>query len=333
MTETFPAPLTLGPTDLPESETVAVLDGAILATADVAPLEIGGPGAVTCMQGILTNDVEKPGDGSYSYGAVLTPKGMIVSDLWFARTAGGVSLRVPRARLSALRDVLVRSLPPRLARVTDLSADHVVQHLAGPEALAVAGRAGLAVPEEGRIASAVIGGMMAVVARPEQAPFALEILTSGANAGSLRARLVNAGAHDGSPTALAFARIISGWPGIDAEIDERTLPQEVRLDEHGGVSYTKGCYVGQETVARMHFRGHANRMLRGLVWEDEPDPGDPAVMQDEKPRGRVSSLAWVPSLDRWIGLGILRREVDFDEPVVAAGHLARALALPFPLNA
>lgn len=333
MTESLPAPFVLGPDALPEAETVAVLDGALVATADVAPLEVSGPGAVACIQGLLTNDVEKPGDGSYGYGAILTPKGMIVTDLWSARSAGGVSLRVPRQRLDAVQEVLQRSLPPRLARVTDLSADHVLQKVTGPEALEVAGRAGLAVPEEGRIASAVIGGMMAVVARPEHAPFALEIFTSGANALQLRDRLIEAGAQPGSAASLAFARVLAGWPGLDAEIDGRTLPQEVRLDEHGGVSYTKGCYVGQETVARLHFRGHTNRALRGLVWEDEPDPDDAVVSQEDKPRGRVSSMVWVPSLDRWLGLGMLRREVDFDEPVIAAGHLARALPLPFPLSA
>ena len=54
------------------------------------------------------------------------------------------------------------------------------------------------------------------------------------------------------------------------EIVEKTLVQEVRYDEIGGVSYTKGCYTGQETVARLHFRGHTNRELRGLRWMSAP---------------------------------------------------------------
>jgi folate-binding protein YgfZ len=182
------------------------------------------------------------------------------------------------------------------------------------------------------VATAVIGGMLAVVARPEAAPFAIEILTSNANVPAVRGRLTDAGAVDGSPIALEFARVLAGWPGLDAEIDDRTLPQEVRFDEFGGVSYTKGCYVGQETVARVHFRGRTNRGLRGLVWDDAPIPDDPIVRQHDKPRGRVSSIAWVPSLDRWLGLGLLRREVDLEEPITAAGQPARALPLPFPLS-
>ena len=80
-----------------------------------------------------------------------------------------------------------------------------------------------------------------------------------------RARSTGAGATGGTSEDREAARILAGWPRLGAEIEERTLPQEVRYDEIGGVSYTKGCYTGQETVARLHFRGHTNRELRGLA--------------------------------------------------------------------
>jgi len=330
----IPSPFVLGPYAIQSADADAVLDGAAVAEAALCPLEIAGAGAVSCMQGLLTADIEKPGEGSYGYGGVLTPKGMIVTDLWVARTATGVSLRVAREAAPRLLEVLYRSLPPRLARVIDLSGDHRILRVVGPEGIAVATAAGVAIPAEGRIASAVIGGMMAIVARPaEPAPFAIEILTSAANTSALRARLREAGAHDGSVHTLELARVLRGWPRLGAEIDDRTLPQEVRFDELGGVSYTKGCYVGQETVARLHFRGHANRVLRGLVWEDAPDATQPLVFQDEKPRGRVTSLAWVHGLDRWVGLGILRREVDLDRAVVACAQAATVSTLPFPMDA
>jgi len=333
-TPEIPTPFVLGPYAIQAADADAVLDGAAVAEAPVDPLEIAGAGAVSCMQGLLTADIEKPGEGSYGYGGVLTPKGMIVTDLWVARTATGVSLRVPREAAPQLLDILHRSLPPRLARVIDLSGDHRVLRVVGPEGLAVAAKAGIAIPADGRIASAVIGGMMAIVSRPvEQAPFVIEVLTSAANTPAVRRRLHEAGAHDGSAHTLELARILRGWPRLGAEIDDRTLPQEVRFDELGGVSYTKGCYVGQETVARLHFRGHANRVLRGLVWEDAPDAEQPLVIQDDKPRGRVTSLAWVSGLDRWVGLGILRREVDLDRTVMACGQAATVSLLPFPMDA
>src|SRR5207244_10772940 len=79
---------------------------------------------------------------------------------------------------------------------------------------------------------------------------------------------------------------------------DRTMPQEGRDDELGGVSYTKGCYTGQETVSRLHFRGHTNRYLRGLMFDAEPAatpaPGWTAVTHLDRDVGRVTSLAWVP---------------------------------------
>jgi folate-binding protein YgfZ len=121
-------------------------------------------------------------------------------------------------------------------------------------------------------------------------------------------------------------------------MDEKTIPQEVRFDEIGGVSYTKGCYTGQETVSRLHFRGHTNRQLRGLLFETDPPAvpatGWSAVMHDEHDVGRVTSIAWLPDgggsvLGRWIGLAMLRREVPVDAVVRAAGREARVIALPF----
>jgi tRNA-modifying protein YgfZ len=334
MPDDLPQPLVIGPDAVSAEDAGAILDHALVADAEVVVLDVSGPGAVACMQGLLTCDIEKPGEGSYLYGGLLTPKGMLITDLWVGRGTGGVTLRVPRAGAAPMLEVLRRSLPPRLARVADLSAEHAVLRLVGPAALDVAARAGLAVPAEGRVASAVGGGMLAVVAQPAvRGPFALEVLTSAANAGKLRQRFADAGARVGAPIALDLARALAGWPGLGAEIDDRTLPQEVRFDELGGVSYTKGCYVGQETVARLHFRGHANRNLRGLVWDDAPDPVDPSLSQDDKPRGRVTSLLWVPSLERWLGLGIVRREVDLDRPVLAGGQPATAVALPFALAA
>lgn len=334
MTTELPQPFVLGPYAVQSGDAEAVFDGAAVAEAPLAPLEITGAGAIACMQGLVTTDLDNPGEGSFGYGAVLTPKGMIISDLWVARTASGVSLRVPHEATARLLEVLHRSLPPRLARVIDLSADHRILRIVGPEALAVAAKAGIGVPSEGKIASTVVGGMMAVVARPpEQAPFAVEIMTSAANAVTLRERLSAAGAHQGSEHTLELARVLCGWPRLGAEIDDRTLPQEVRFDELGGLSYTKGCYVGQETVARLHFRGHSNRVLRGLVWEDAPNPEEPVILHDEKPRGRVTSLAWLHGLDRWVGLGIVRREVEIEQTVLAGGLPAAVTALPFPLDA
>src|SRR5260370_4092890 len=123
----------------------ALRSGAVLARADVAVLALTGPGAVTCFQGLLTNDLEQPGDGAFLYGALLTPKGMIVVDGWAARLGATVSYTVPAVEGGRERalGIFTRSVPPRLARVSDRTADVAVYRLAGPGALAVAIAAGL----------------------------------------------------------------------------------------------------------------------------------------------------------------------------------------------
>ena len=318
--------------------------GAIVARADVATVDLTGSGqnAITCFQGLLTNDIEKPGDGAFVYGALLTAKGMIVVDGWAARLGSRVRFTVPAEGRDRTLALLQRSMPPRLARFADRTDEIAVLRLAGGSghALAILGAAGLPVPPLPQHAvESTAGGVRVEVARTaDPAPFVFQITTRADQLDAIQNRLLDAGAHGATAAALELARMLAGWPGLAAEIDEKTIPQEVRFDEIGGVSYTKGCYTGQETVSRLHFRGHANRHLRGLLFEADP-PAAPAsgwsaVTYDERDVGRVTSIAWLPDgggslLGRWIGLAIVRREVPVGAMVRAAGREARVVDLPF----
>jgi folate-binding protein YgfZ len=238
--------------------------------------------------------------------------------------------------------ILQRSVPPRLARFSDRTEDTAVLRLAGGggHVVAVMGAAGFPVPHTpNRVMEGSAGGVPVEVARTSDgAPFVFQVTVAAAQLAAMQRRLVDAGAHTATPAALELVRILAGWPRLGSEVDEKTIPQEVRFDEIGGVSYTKGCYTGQETVSRLHFRGHANRHLRGLLFETDP-PAAPAsgwsaVTQDERDVGRVSSIAWLPDgggsvLGRWIGLAIVRREVPVGATVRAAGREARIVELPF----
>ena len=101
----------------------------------------------------------------------------------------------------------------------------------------------------------------------------------------------------------------------------------MRYDEIGGVSYTKGCYTGQETVARLHFRGHTNRELRGLRWNAVPPLDDRGITRDGKEVGSVRSTLELD--DRVLGLVMIRREVGPGDVVLAGGMEATVLGLPF----
>src|SRR5439155_1517542 len=103
--------------------------GAVLAAAEVGIITLTGPGALECVQGLLTSDLDKPGDGGFVYGALLTPKGMIVVDGWAARQGAEVRFTTPAPGEAVA--LFTHSVPPRLARVGDRSADYAVLRLAG----------------------------------------------------------------------------------------------------------------------------------------------------------------------------------------------------------
>jgi len=319
----------------------ALRAGALIARAEVGVVELDGKGAVTCLQGLLTNDIEKPGDGAFVYGALLTPKGMVVVDGWAERVGSAVRMTVPIPGPERALAIFTRSVPPRLARSSDRSGSLAVLRLTGAHTLAIAEAAQMVIPTApGRSVAGTVDGVPCQIARTsEGAPFQLQITVPVAEADRIASRVAHAGALSAEADALSLARIVAGWPDLRSEVDEHTLPQEIRLDTIGGVSYTKGCYTGQETVSRLHFRGHVNRGLVGLEFDSEPARVDtlPILLLD-KTVGRVSSVAWLPDggtlaapSGRWIGLGIVRHEVAPGEVVHTAGVEARIVQLPFTL--
>lgn len=298
-------------------------EGAVAVRSQPAVFEVRGPGALACLQGLLTNDIEKPGDGSLVYGAVLTPKGAIIADLWLFRAAGRFLLLTEPEGRQAAWDLLRRSLPPRLATVEDRTGALTAAWLYGmalEESLVHGGLSSL--PEEGKVTTV---GELLLARGPAGAPFRGVLLGPEL---ALVGALDGAALPEGDDDDREAARILAGWPRMGREIQDRTLVQEVRFDEIGGVSYTKGCYTGQETVARLHFRGHVNRELRGLAWDGTPALADRvAADADGREVGTVRSLLAVPG---WLlGLAPLRREVEPGTKIVAGGHSATVVSLPF----
>jgi len=301
-----------------------LVSGAVAVDMPFTVLDVTGPGALQCLQGLVTNDLVKPGPGTVTWGALLTPKGMIESDLWALRHGDNVTLLVPHAGKEKVLEVFRRSLPPRLAKVEDRSATHHVLFLYGSGAEgALHGHP--SVPSAGQVVTEGDGTHLAHPAAGAPAPFILVGTTAAIDAA--RVRLQSHGVAVGDQDDAEAARILAGWPALGAEIDDKTLPQEVRFDELGGVSYTKGCYLGQETVARLHFRGHPNRELRGLEWEDAAPLADDRIEGAGRDAGTVRSTLLVGG--RRVGLSPIRREVATGDAVVAGGRPARVVALPF----
>jgi folate-binding protein YgfZ len=121
---------------------------------------------------------------------------------------------------------------------------------------------------------------------------------------------------------LEVMRILAGTPRFGREIDDRVLPAEAGLVERA-VSFTKGCYPGQEPIARLHYRGHANRGLRVLVVDGELPGYDAELVLEGKPVGRLTSAAH--DGDRIVALAYVRTEVPADAELELGDARARPL--------
>jgi len=270
---------------------------------------ISGRGALPCLQGLVTCDLARAGDGTRLFGALLTAKGMIVTPLWIERrSAESFVLEAPATAAAALEEIFTRSLPPRLCRYISLTETTTGLGFYGPRADALQTALPSALP-------AVVRGMPGLEGHVPTADVP-DFLSAAEAAGAFRA----------GDALVEACRIFAGIPALGAEIDDRTLPQEVRFEELGAVSYTKGCYLGQETVARVHFRGHPNRQLALLVLDGEPDDAPLIVMHEGKDVGRLTSTAWSDELDVWVGQAVLRREVE-DGGTVALGLTSAVVRL------
>ncbi len=317
---------------IPADQRAALANGSIVIAPEQPVIAVDGAGAVDCLQGVLTNDVNAFGEQAFLYGAVLTPKGMIECDLWTARESSECLEIYPALEgLEALTEVFRRFFPPRLAKTTDLTEHRAVLQVSGPDAAASVQRAGFEVPAAGAVSrSATRYGELLIGRPPLGIPFKLQIAVATEHVTRIQQQLADAGSVLAEPVILDLIRVLEGWPRLGAEIAGKTLPQEVRMDELEGVSYTKGCYTGQETVARVHFRGHPNKRLVGLLWDDEPDTTSDEITHDDKLMGRVTTIAWFDDDLGHVGLGILRREVSVGERVQAAK--ADAVVADFPLT-
>ncbi len=161
------------------------------------------------------------------------------------------------------------------------------------------------------VSSEFDGSKVMIVKSPEISFECYDLIFPAEIAGRMRAAVDAAGAVEGAPDLWTILRIEAGRPEWGPDMDDNTLPQEALLDSLGAISFTKGCYIGQEVVARIHFRGHVNKLLRKLRFVTSPLPQRGAAIVDDTGNvvGDVRSTAISPKCGG-IALGMIRREVE-----------------------
>jgi len=296
----------------------------LLDRSDRGKLLAAGPDAADYLQGQLTNDVEALESGEGCYAALLDRKGHMQADMRVLRPGPGADLWLdtePDA-LEAVRRHLETYKIGRDVEIEDLSAERAILSLIGPATGAVAGTAPL--PPFACETAALAGTECLVVGTEE----GVDLVVAVAERDRLWGALIAAGAVEVDVAAAEILRIEAGRPRFGAEMSRETMPAEAGIVE-AAVSFTKGCYIGQEPVARLHHRGRPNRHLRGLRLSAPVEAGAGLAL-GEKQVGRVGSACVSPALGP-IALAVVRREAEPGAELVAGedGVTARVVDLPF----
>jgi len=286
----------------------------LLDRSDRGKFVVRGGDASEFLQGQVSNDVESLAPGQGCYATILNHKGKLRTDLRILRSGDFFWLDTEAIGHPVVRHMLETYTLGREVQWEDLTEDHAILSLIGPAADSFVDEA----PPPDEHASVDTGAGLWV-----RTDLGLDALCGLARAEELRSEL---GVEAVSEEAAECLRIESGRPRLGRDMDSETIPQEAGINERA-VNFEKGCYVGQETVARLHYKGKPNRHLRGLRLS-EPAERRTDILLGDKIVGRVASTCVSPRLGP-IALALVRREASPGDVVTVGGVEARVVELPF----
>src|SRR5918997_4180147 len=275
---------------------------------------VRGGEAVDFLQGQVSNDVESLVPGTGCYATILNHKGKLRTDLRILRGEDFFWLDTEAVGHAVLRHMLPTYALGRDVQWEELTEDHAILSLIGPGADDLAPEA----PPQDEHSFTDSGAGLWV-----RTDLGLDVLCGRRRADELRTEL---GVEEVSQEAAECLRIESGRPRLGIDMDAETMPQEAGINERA-VDFEKGCYVGQETVARLHWKGKPNRHLRGLRLSEPAERGDEIRLGD-RVVGRVGSACVSPTFGP-IALALVRREAEPGARVTVGGAEAEVVALPF----
>ena len=286
-------------------------------------LEVTGAEAAEFLQGQLTNDVEALAPGAGCYAALLDRKGHMQADLRVLRLESDrFWLDTEPVAIEAVARHLGMYRVGRDVDVRDVGGDWAILSVIGPAAAEASG-VGPVPPEHSQLPPGDDGRIAVGTAE------GVDLLVPAAAAERARDELARAGAPEVSEEAAEILRVEAGRPRFGREMTGETIPQEAGINERA-VSFTKGCYIGQETVARLHYRGKPNRHLRGLRLSAPAAKGD-SITIGEREVGRIGTAVLSPAYGP-VALAIVRREASPGDTVQVGERASPAEVVEVPFS-
>jgi folate-binding protein YgfZ len=295
----------------------------LLERGERGRLLVRGPDAAEYLQGQLTNEIEALEAGQGCYAALLDRKGHVQADMRVLRLAEDeIWLDTEPEGLEAASRHLQMYKIGRQVEVEDAAQARSILSLLGPRSVEIAG---LPQPAEPHFVEAKVAGIACLAVGTRDG---IDLIAEAGEADRLREALLEAGAAPVAPEAVEILRVEAGVPRFGAEMSSETMPAEAGIVERT-VSFTKGCYIGQEPVARLHYKGRPNRHLRGLMLSAPAESGAPLRL-GEKEVGRIGTACISPAHGP-IALAVVRREAEpgAELSVGEVGVTAQVVDLPF----
>ena len=286
----------------------------LIDRSDRVRLEITGPDRAKFLHNLTTNEIKRMAAGRGCEVFITSPQGKTIGymiimagdDRIIARAdPGGALFTLPHFRKYGVFDDV---------SIDDVSSSTFELHLFGPEAIELVTRVGGRLPEEteyAHVATEIGGKAVRLVRESPALPRGLTVIGELAAAMSVKESLFKHGTDKGlvevDADSFDVLRIEAGTPEFGKEVTDKNLPQEFGRDDRA-INFVKGCYLGQETVARIDALGHVNQVLKGLCFEPGspvPEPGS-VVEHDGKRVGVVTSAAFSPVRNAFVALGMIR---------------------------
>ena len=302
----------------------AMVEGcALVDRSERGKLALSGAEAKEFLHGQVTNDIEALREGTGCYAAFLTHKGKMLGDLRILDLGDELFLDTERVALQELFNMIRRYKLGRDVELHKRTLERGLLSVIGPDARAAAGAGALGRDEHDSAPGEIGGVPVHLVATAD----GVDVICDGERTEEVKRAL---DVPEVSDAAAEVVRVEAGRPRYGLDLDESVIPQEAGLNERA-VSFTKGCYVGQETVARLYYRGKPNRHLRGLRLSEPAATGD-ALRLGDREVGRLGSSVVSPALGP-LGLAIVRREAAPGDTVAVGDGGATAVVAELPFRA